>query len=175
MFGVNPYYTTAPFSFSFWWTWAPKSMRKGQLDCDGPHFKRPKEREEEGEREHAVSWETTHVGFSSCVHRHTHNPEGLVKISRFSAILMPLLREKETGDFSFGITKKHHRSSVYKRLVLYSTSSEVIWYLCLRNRLKFRLHFRNLALHSPYTFKFAPWTFSLQSCFLKRLIFFQGL
>lgn len=48
MFGVNPFYTTAPFSFWCRWTWAPKSMRKGQLDCDGPHFKRPKEWEEEG-------------------------------------------------------------------------------------------------------------------------------
>lgn len=50
MFGVNPSYTTAPFPSWCCWTWAPKSMRKGQLDCDGPHFKRPKEWEEEGRR-----------------------------------------------------------------------------------------------------------------------------
>jgi len=54
----------------------------------------------------AGSRETTYVGFFfMCTQTYTHNPEGLVNISHFSAILMPLLREKETGDFSCGITK----------------------------------------------------------------------
>ncbi len=73
MFGVTPYYTTASISFWSHWTQAPKSMRKGQLICDGPHFKRPKEWEEEGWRERAVSWRwRLHMwGFASCVHTHT--------------------------------------------------------------------------------------------------------
>lgn len=130
MFGVNPSYTAAPFSSWYRWTWAPKSMRKGQLDCDGPHFKRPKEWVEEGWRaERLHMWV-----FSSCVHRHTHNPEGLVNISHFSAILMPLLREKETGDFSCGITEKHHkkylRSSIYMTCAIFQVFWRCLIALC---------------------------------------------
>ncbi len=76
MFGVTPYYTTASISFWSHWTQAPKSMRKGQLICDGPHFKRPKEWGGGGGVERAsceLTLETTYVGVCfMCTHTHTH-------------------------------------------------------------------------------------------------------